>query len=151
MRLRRCTFCKGARYLSCFICEGDGVDCDLCVDGKAPCGCSKAVQDGNHAYAEYAVSRLGVIWLGAHWRCRRIHAAVDRAAEVLAGPTDRKATLGIIVSTYVTGRHVWFPADAAELVAAGLIVDDGPVERFTDYRRWYRPADRKAARVDVNA
>lgn len=142
MKICRCRYCKGARYLDCYICDGTGTDCPLCVGGKAPCGCAQDVHDGAHAYAEYGVSRLGVIWLGAHWRCRRIHAAVDRAADVLAGPTDRLATLGIIVSTYVAGRHVWYPDDAAELVAAGLIVDDGPVDRFTD-RRWYRAADRK--------
>jgi hypothetical protein len=142
MRIRRCHFCHGARFLDCYICDGTGDDCPLCVGGKAPCGCAKDVQDGNHAYAEYVVSRLGVIWLGAHWRCRRIHAAVERAADVLAGSTDRKVTLGILVGTYVAGRHVWFPYDAAELVAAGLLIEDGPVERFTDDRRWYRPVDR---------
>jgi hypothetical protein len=137
VKLRRCTFCRGARYLDCHLCDGTGTDCPLCVGGKAPCGCAKDVQDGNHAYAKYAVSRLGVIWSGAHWRCRRIHVAVDRAADVLAGSTDRRATLGIIVGTHVAGRHVWYPHDAAELVAAGLIADDGPVTPCP-VRRWYR-------------
>lgn len=36
---RRCYFCKDRGWLGCFVCEGDGADCPLCVKGKARCSC----------------------------------------------------------------------------------------------------------------
>lgn len=41
---RPCQFCRGTRYVDCYLCDGTGTDCLLCVQGKAPCGCHPSVQ-----------------------------------------------------------------------------------------------------------
>lgn len=93
-----------------------------------------------HTRTDDALSTLSAIWPAAllSWRRWAIHKAVDRA--IATGLTQWWPDFDVLVSTTLAGRHVWLPDQAAVLVAAGFLIDDGPVERDGSNARWYRPA-----------
>lgn len=93
------------------------------------------------AYVDYWMDRLALItprtlMPGAR---REARAAVAEAQRAGLGDVEQ---IGVLISTIAFRRHVWFPEQAASLVAHGFLVDDGPVERFPD-RRWYVPSGQR--------
>jgi hypothetical protein len=89
-------------------------------------------------YASHILTRFAPIvgpWRA--WRARR--AALDAVTRAQRAGVVTPDEVGALVCTHALRRNVWYPQQVARLVAAGLLVDDGPVDRQPECR-WYVPA-----------